>query len=253
MTMAKPAPEVETPKVAPAPHVEPATAAAARPRSAPVVDVAPLVETAVADPPPTDDDGPSRRSQAVATTNHNSTTTSSLLTLREEERPKSTSLSIENLRSTHTILFESLAAVIIGPAQKDLCQKLCPCLGERSYISYGEIQRHVLLTNGNTLFVYADSTDPSPLYTISLVGLKPEIEDAHHRDVNSTTISPGTEGTNMRMYELETVLLYDSNGKIQYQFAFDSKNASEIDVSERFIAAIQSSSHLDTKVASCMK
>ena len=241
--MAKPAPEVETPKVAPAPHVEPATAAAARPRSAPVVDVAPSVETAVADPPPIDiDDDPSRRSHenAVATIDQNSPTPASLSTLKEEEHPKRTSLSIDNLRSTHTIIFESLAAVIIGPAQKDLCQKFCPCLGERSYISYGEIQRHILLTNDNTLFVYADSTDPSPLYTISLVGLKPEIEDARHRDVNSTTISPGTEGTNMRMYELETVLLYDGKGKIQYQFAFDSNNASEIGVSERFIAAIQS-------------
>ena len=159
--MAKPAPKVETPKVEPAPQVEAATAAAAKPRAAPVVDGAPMVEPAAADPPI--DDGsfvpiPTKCSNvtAAATAKQNS--------LREEDdQPTHNSLSINKLRNVHMMTFESLAGVILGPAQKDLCQKLCPCLGERSYISYGEIQRYILLTDHNLLFVYAESTDPSPL------------------------------------------------------------------------------------------
>jgi hypothetical protein len=250
--MAKPAPKVEAPKVEPAPQVEAATAAAAKPRAAPVADVAPMVEPAAADPPPIDDGSfgpiPTKRSNNVAKATQNSMPTT--IALREEDdQPTHNSLSINKLRTVHIITFESPAGVIIGPAQKDICQKLCPCLGERSYISYGEIQRYILLTDHNTLFVYADSTDPSPLYTIPCIGLIPQIEGVHHRDVNSTTISPGTEGTNMRMNSLETVLLYDRNGKIQLQFAFDTTNedggtgtsAGGKGISERFVAAILSS------------
>lgn len=247
--MAKPAPMVEPPKVEPAPQVEPATAVAAKPRAAPVVDIAPIVEAAVADPPPTIDEDdrvfvpPPRSHDHVTTAKQNYTTTPASMTSREGER-RIAPLSIDKLRSTHTIIFESLAAVIIGPAQKDICQKLLPCLKERSYISYGEIQRHILLTNENTLFVYADSTDPSPLYSLPFKGLRPQLEDALHKDINSTTISPGTEGTNMRSHSLETILMYDENRKIRYQFAFDtSREPSVVGVSERFIAAIISSSH----------
>jgi hypothetical protein len=205
------------------------------------VDGAPMVEPAAADPPI--DDGsfvpiPTKCSNvtAAATAKQNS--------LREEDdQPTHNSLSINKLRNVHMMTFESLSGVILGPAQKDLCQKLCPCLGERSYISYGEIQRYILLTDHNLLFVYAESTDPSPLYSIPLIGLIPQIEDVNHRDVNSTTISPGTEGTNMRMNSLETVLLYDKNGKIQYQLAFDTTNedGGEKGIAERFVTAILSS------------
>ena len=58
-------------------------------------------------------------------------------------------LCVDDLRASasHTILFESEAGVIIGPAEKSLCQRLCPLLfDERVFLSYGEVKRYILLT-----------------------------------------------------------------------------------------------------------
>ena len=47
-------------------------------------------------------------------------------------------LSVDELRSCHTIVFESEAAVIIGAADKSLCKRILPLLfDERDFLSYG--------------------------------------------------------------------------------------------------------------------
>ena len=142
---------------------------------------------------------------------------------------------MEAWRATQNVVFESPAAVVIGPVEKSMCQKSMPCLfNERSFLSYGEVKRFILLTGQGIIFVYADVTAPSPLYTIPLLDpldLVPEVDDRDHPDFYSHTISPeantGLPFDNESKHSLDTVLLKDDNGKIAFQFSFDKNEAGD--------------------------
>lgn len=171
---------------------------------------------------------------------------------------------MEALRATNNIVFESPAAVIVGPADKNSFQKLLkpipiPFFHERSFISYGEVKRYIvlLLTKDQecnaktlTLFVYAEKTDPSPLYTIPFSSetttiLVPLKEDSKFPDFYSHTVSPeantGLPFNNKSKGSLETVLLKDASSmKIAYQITFDRLESGEF-VSDNFVKAINES------------
>lgn len=182
----------------------------------------------------------------------------------QEQSTNNNNLSVDELRAlsaSHTILFESEAGVIIGQAEKNVCQRLFPLFfDERVFLSYGEVKRYILLTTdgiGTTIFVYVDITDPTPLYIIELIQststgqallmYKPVKEDRNNPEFYSHTISPEANTgiafqENKSRESLESVLL--KKGKdVAFQFAFDkSKAGGEEDVCEKFIAAVMSSS-----------
>ena len=223
--------------VDPAPKVEKALAHAAEPREAPYADAAlsssgvkaevPLpAGAAYADPP---------RGSLPEESISNPTS----LSMKDCDKK----ISVEELHMHSKILFEAPAAVIIGQAEKSICQRMIPLLfDERSFLSYGECKRYILITNG-TIFVYADITDPSPLYTIELADLIPKEEDSNNPEFYSHTISPeantGLPFQNKSKESLSTVLL--KKGKaIEFQFAFDKSEAGS-DAAEKFITAVMSS------------
>lgn len=234
----------------PAPKVGPATATPARPKAAPLgiepavpsepadVDVAPAVEPAYADPPS------ERGSMVVAAT-----------TMEEERGGGTTSSGVEELRASCSVSFEAPAAVVVGPAEKSVMQRLIPRrlrrLDERSVVSYGEVRRYVVVRSIGDVHVFADVADRSPLYVVPLAGLVPRREDPDRPDYRSHTISPeaqcggGMLAKNRSKGSLETVLLVDGGGTeaggIRFQFTFDRDEAG-IDASERFVAAVLSSS-----------
>ena len=226
--------------VDPAPKVEKALAHAAEPREAPFADAAlsssgvkvevPLpAGAAYAEPP--------RGSLSKEESISNPPTS---LSMKDCDKK----ISVEELHNMHSkILFEAPAAVIIGQAEKSICQRMIPLLfDERSFLSYGECKRYILITNG-TIFVYADVTDPSPLYIIELADLIPKEEDSNNPEFYSHTISPeantGLPFQNKSKESLSTVLL--KKGKaIEFQFAFDKSEAGS-DAAEKFITAVMSS------------
>ena len=181
---------------------------------------------------------------------------------QQEQSINNNKLSVDELRASasHTILFEAEAGVIIGQAEKSLCQRLFPLFDERVFLSYGEVKRYILLTTdgiGTTIFVYVDITDPTPLYIIelsqststgqALLMYKPVKEDRNNPEFYSHTISPEANTgiafqENKSRESLESVLL--KKGKdVAFQFAFDkSKAGGGKDVCEKFIAAVMSSS-----------
>lgn len=224
--------------IEPAPKVEAAKASAAKPRATPEAEpvvasdrvravVAPAVEPASADPP-TENGSLSAESAAKSTASV------------PEQGHK---LSVDALRATQRVVFEAPAAVLIGAAERNICDKMLPCFAERTFLSYGEIKRYILILDGNA-FVYTEVTDPSPLYTIPLADLLPEREDPKHPDFNSHTISPeantGLPFENKSRESLRTVLLRDGNGKIAFQLAFDEIDAG-VDALDKFISVVLSS------------
>lgn len=245
--------------IEPAPKVEPATAAPATPKSAPRgiepaapsgrvtaadVDAAPAVEPARADPP-------AERGSIVAATDGTGGGEGGGGTRCCPSGP-------ERLRASGSVAFEAPAAVVVGPAGKNAFQRLIPRrlrrLDDRSVVSYGEVKRHVVVTSDGIVHVYADAVDVSPLYVVPLSGLVPRREDPDDPDYRSHTISPETQqaggmiAKNRSRGSLETVLLMDGGGgtergggDIKFQFAFDRGEAG-IDASERFVAAVLSSS-----------
>ncbi|KAL7529609.1 hypothetical protein ACHAWF_003049 [Thalassiosira exigua] len=221
----------------PAPKVEAARASAAKPRVAPEVspavasdhinaEVAPTVESAVAAPPT------ERGSFAKSSAKHID------VAVAEQNQ-----LGVDALRKTKRVLFEAHAAVIVGPVERNTCDRLLPCFSERSFISYGEVKRYVLLVDGSIL-VYTDIMDPKPMYTIQLLELLPEREDPIKPDFYSHTISPeantGLPFSNRSKESLGSVLLKDSKGSIMFQFAFDT-NETGSDAPDKFITAVLSS------------
>jgi len=149
----------------------------------------------------------------------------------------------EAFRATHNVSFEGPAAVVVGPVEKDLCQRCNPCFDERAFISFGEVKRHILVADRN-IFVFLDVMGHSPLYTLTLSDLVPEIEDPNNPDFYSHTISPEAN-TGFRTMafaaqskeSLESVLLKNRKGKIAFQFVFDKSVVGD-DVVDRFLAAI---------------
>ena len=228
--------------VDPAPKVEKALAPAANPREAPSAN-APLSSSCVkvevplpagaayADPP---------RGSLLKEEEKISNPT--VVSMKDGNK----NISVEQLHASLSskILFEAPAAVIIGQAEKSLCQRILPLLfDERSFLSYGECKRYILITNDGTIFVYADVTDPSPLYIIELADLIPKEENSNNPEFYSHTISPeantGLPFQNKSKESLSTVLL--KKGKaIEFQFAFDKSEVGG-DAAEKFITAVMSS------------
>ena len=106
------------------------------------------------------------------------------------------------------------------------------------------MKRYILVTSNSTIFVYADVTDPSPLYIIELKGLIPTKEDSNKPDFYSHTISPeantGLPFQNKSRESLDSVLLKRREGtkdKIAFQFAFDKGEAGE-NASDEFVTAV---------------
>jgi hypothetical protein len=214
----------------PAPKVEAATAEAVRPKAAP------LVEEAVASSV-TNAERPEHSSYVSASPPPNASlsTDANQAAADENEKKQQTDNSkpsVEALRATGKVLFEGYAAVIIGPVHKNLCEKAFRCIyDERSFLSYGEVKRYIVLMKGsNTIFVYADADMPSPMYTIPLDNLQLEHEDPQNPHFYSHTISPEANAgmlgepfsNNKSKASLDTVLLMNGNGKIAYQLAFDN-------------------------------
>lgn len=242
----------------PAPRVEAAVASAAKPRAAPEVeaaissskintDRAPKVEPAYADPVEIEN---TTNAKEYTTTKNN---------VAEQSQP----VDAETLRAGGRVAFEAPAAVIVGSVDRNICEKILPCFAERSFISFGEVRRYILVlddgnnkiaksTYGNTtsvnIFVYTDIHDPSPLYIIPMSDLSPCKEDRRHPSFYSHTISPeantGLPFENQSKESLETVLLKDRDGSIAFQLAFD-KNEVGDDAVEKFVAAIKGTNNGD--------
>lgn len=218
----------------PAPIVEAAKASAAKPRVMPEaepaatservhdVEAAPKVKAAVAEPP----------------TERGSFTVENIAAKKSTTLEQCQTIGVSALRGTQQVAFEAPAAVIIGPADRGVCEKIFPCFAERTFVSYGEVKRYVMIVDSN-IFVYMDSSDKSPpLYIISLDDMDLMKEDSNNPNFYSHTISPeanaGLPFANKSKESLETFLLLDSRGNIAFQFAFD-KNEANGDVVDKFI------------------
>jgi len=132
-------------------------------------------------------------------------------------------LSVAELKKQGTD-FESEAGVIKGYVKKDILKRLLPFFyDERDFVSYGEVRRYVFV-RGNCMFIYADKSDPRPLYVIELHKFRAEIENPNKPDKFSFTISPQA-GTNMPPSYYSTVLLKEKHStKQSYQLTFDTRN-----------------------------
>lgn len=189
--------------IEPAPKVEPATARPARPASAPrdidpampsggvTIDdvcVAPRVEPAYADPPT--ERGSISQHASVAGGE------SSIDDGGGADGTSSSSSGPEGLCTSKKfgMLYESYAAVVIGPAEKNAMQRLIPRklrkFDDRSVLSYGECKRYVVVTGSGDIYVYSDVTDRYPLYVVPLAGLYPRREDPRNPHYRSHSISP---------------------------------------------------------------
>ena len=146
---------------------------------------------------------------------------------------------LEVLRASNQITFESSAAVVVGPADKNALQKMIPRMlrkfDDRSVLSYGEVKRYIAVTSDGTIHVYAEATDPTVLYVIPLVGLVPRKEDPLNPYYYSHTISPEPVANSKSKRSIHTVLLVEGSN-IKYQFSFDTDLVGN-DASERFVAA----------------
>ena len=156
------------------------------------------------------------------------------------------SCGLDVLHKSHQIIFESSAAVVLGPADKNALQKMIPRMlrkfDDRSVLSYGEVKRYIAVTSDGTIHVYAEATDPTALYVIPLVGLVPRKEDPLNPDYYSHTISPEPEAHAVSPFanskskrSLDTVLLVEGN-KIKFQISFDTEIVGN-NARERFVAA----------------
>lgn len=122
-----------------APKVEKAEAQAAKPKEAPIAKT-PLESSAVVA------DKPSHAGAAYADlpTERGSCMSESVTPFSQSTKDNS-KLSVDELRSCHTIVFESQAAVIIGPADKSICKRILPLLfDERDFLSYGVSYYYIL-------------------------------------------------------------------------------------------------------------
>jgi hypothetical protein len=146
---------------------------------------------------------------------------------------------LEVLRASNQITFESSAAVVVGPADKNALQKMIPRMlrkfDDRSVLSYGEVKRYIVVTSDGTIHVYAEATDPTVLYVIPLVGLVPRKEDPLNPYYYSHTISPEPVANSKSKRSIHTVLLVEGSN-IKFQFSFDTDLVGN-DASERFVAA----------------
>mmetsp|Transcript_16040 Transcript_16040/g.32288 ORF Transcript_16040/g.32288 Transcript_16040/m.32288 type:complete len:239 (-) Transcript_16040:182-898(-) len=231
--------------IEPAPKVNAARASAAKPQDAPAaafVEIServqaerpPGVECVVAEPPA--DGGSFIRSRDGV-----------IGCDRNNNDGKNNKSSLEALRSAHggKLPFEAPAGIIVGPADKNSFQKLVKpfrIFNERAFVSYGEIRRYIAMVDTN-LFVYAEKSDPTPLYTIPFSDLIASKEDPNRPDFYSHTVSPeanvGLPFSNKTKGCLDTVLLRDSSMKIVYQIVFDRLETEE-GIADIFVSAVGS-------------
>jgi len=214
MDLAEAAPTVSAVAAAHAPAVAGAAAEPAIPHKPPDVKPAPSTE-----PAETMDD-PHKHAPPPA----------------ENVNKKPGGASVEALRGTSGVLFESQAAVLRG-VQKSFLRRCLPIIfDERDFVAYGEALRFVLI-KGDNIFVFTEETDVAPLFSIPLQGLKSMIEDPNKPDKYSSTISP--TGKNMSKSDMVTVLLKYPTGKIAYQFTLNKHN--DEGIAQRFVDAIKKS------------
>ena len=193
--MVDPAPKVEAARASPV-NASAAQASAVKASNVGEISPAPSVEAAVADPPT--EDG------TLNEINNIGESTAANQSLKK--------MSVETLRSTKQVTFESPAAIIIGPAEKNIFQRLLPlCFDERAFLSYGEGKRYIIITEG-CIFSYTDIGAFAPLYTIALSQLTPTREDPDHPDFYSHTISPEVSPPSL----LHSVCPFHSDGLIFY-------------------------------------
>ncbi len=113
--------------------------------------------------------------------------------------------------------------------------KIIPMLyDDRDFVAYGEIERYVVVQD-NTCFVYTESTDPSPLYTIPIESLKAVREDPRKPHKRSLTVRP-KPNSSLQGCGLETILLLDDNDKLAFQFTFDLSRGKSL--ADDFMAAV---------------
>jgi hypothetical protein len=222
--MIDPAPKVDAASAEPARPQEAAAAEKALASSAVQVDKAPSVSIVHAEPP----------SEVGAL---------SIDKTADVKHPPDATL-IKSLRASNKIIFDSVVGIIPGEAEKNMFQKMFPrLLDERSCVSFGEVKRYIVVVDGSC-YIFADETDPSPLYSIELTNLHAVKEDANKPHFRSHTVSPeantGLPKANQSRETLETVLLFDKKGKIVFQLTFDS-HLSGKDVVVRFLNSIAQS------------
>ena len=88
--------------------------------------------------------------------------------------------------------------------------------------------------------MYAEKTDPAPLYAIPLETVQGILEDPKNPDKHIVTISP-TSNSNQAKANLATVLLKERDtGKQLYQFTFDT--TSDKSIPKRFLDIVNSKS-----------
>lgn len=98
--------------------------------------------------------------------------------------------------------------------------------------------RYVVVKD-DVLFVYAEKTDPSYLYTVPLGSVKAIKEDPKKPHKRSVTVSPGYGmGIDRQDENLETALLLDGRGKLVLQVTFNCKDDTT-DITNRFVSAVR--------------
>lgn len=175
---------------------------------------------------------------------------------KNTERPSEPgALSVHMHRTRGDVVFESYAGILRGGAPaKNFLKKLLPFVfDERDFNAYSEIKKFCLITRDGVCFVYADESDPAPIYTLELApessALHAIEEDPNALDPLSVTIDPVPD-TNLSPPYLSTVLLkqmkHGKHGKggkggsyekaIEHQFTFNTSN--DPTVGKRFVEVV---------------
>ncbi len=218
--------------IEPAPKVEPATAHPARPSSAPRdidpappsgkvtandVSVAPRVGPAYADPP-------TERGSILASSSGGAAAGRGVEAAGAWGRGNDVTSSSNSSRNRDggSTLYESYAAVVVGPAEKNAMQRLLPrrlrTFDDRSVVSYGECKRYVVVSDAGEIRVYSDASDDSPLYVVPLSArMRPRRERPMKPHYRSHAISPmiqqgGMIARTRSRKSLDTVLLVERSG-----------------------------------------
>ena len=238
MNLATPAPQVEKAEAEPAPRED----------STNRTDAATLVEPAVAM-------GPAPRVDAARpyddARQHAPPSVMNATTISLQEAQQS--LSVQALRANVTnntrgkLDFEAYAAVIQGPAQKNVARRWLPCIfDERDFVAYGLVKYFVAVW-GQSCFVYAEETSLKPYFAVDLALYDASQEDPDKPDPNSHTISPAP-GTNKPRPTMITILLKSKSRphSLAYQFTFDTEN--DPTLAKRFLDIVQRIGDKNTEI-----
>lgn len=154
------------------------------------------------------------------------------------QQPKVTHcpLSVKNLRPNS--LFESYVAIVPGAPPKNFLKRYLPWFfDERDFVSFGEIKKYCLVTS-DTIYVYNEESDPSPLYTIYLlddnVHQQVVVEDPKHLHTYSVTVNPLPETNQSPPYMVTLLLLQTTKNnkkqqqKVAHQLTFDTSQDAQL-------------------------